>query len=205
MRLYLDLLEQGKPEKRGQYLATLKRQLGHLEQLVEDILDLSRLERHKMNFEFAPVNLNQVLEEVTMAHRVRAEAASLTLRLEAEPGLPLVAGIHDQLIRVITNLVANAINYTITGEVIVSAFLAADAGQICLQVKDTGLGISEDDLPHLFDRFYRGHNVSRSNIPGTGLGLAIVKEIVELHGGRIEVESTEGQGSTFQVWLPMIP
>ncbi|MEJ2748336.1 MAG: sensor histidine kinase, partial [Anaerolineae bacterium] len=73
---------------------------------------------------------------------------------------------------------------------------------VCLEIKDTGMGIGPDDLPHLFERFYRGRNVSQGNIPGTGLGLAIVKEIVELHRGHIEVTSQPGQGTTFQVRLP---
>jgi signal transduction histidine kinase len=117
-------------------------------------------------------------------------------------GLPLVHGAADQLMQVVTNLVANALNYTVAGRVSVSTRYIED--QVCLQVRDTGVGIAPGDMPHLFERFYRGRNVSRSIHPGTGLGLAIVKEIVDTHQGRIEVESQPGIGTTFSVYLPAV-
>ena len=100
----------------------------------------------------------------------------------------------------ITNLIANAINYTQRGQIQVQTYQRAD--RVCVEVRDTGLGIDPDDIPHLFDRFYRGQQATRSKIRGTGLGLAIVKEIVDLHRGTITVDSTVGQGSTFGVVLP---
>jgi signal transduction histidine kinase len=102
---------------------------------------------------------------------------------------------------VVTNLVINALNYTPAGEVRVSTCQAA--AEACLQVADTGIGIDPDDVPNIFDRFYRGRGSQRSETPGTGLGLAIVKEIVDLHNGRIEVNSRVKQGTTFKVWLPL--
>ena len=79
-----------------------------------------------------------------------------------------------------------------------------DGARVGVQVTDTGIGIAPEDLPHVFDRFYRGRQVAQSTIPGTGLGLAIVKEIIEAHGGTVEVESQLGVGSTFRLWLPAI-
>jgi len=110
-----------------------------------------------------------------------------------------VRGAPNQLAQVITNLVANAINYTPAGEVSVSA--DQRHGQVCLEVSDTGSGIDPDDLPHLFERFYRGRGAR--SVRGTGLGLAIVKEIVDLHGGAIAIHSEVGVGTTFTVTLPL--
>jgi signal transduction histidine kinase len=101
----------------------------------------------------------------------------------------------------ITNLVTNAIRYAPGGQVKVTT--SHKEGWVCIKVKDTGLGIDSQDTPHIFERFYRGRNVRQSGMHGTGLGLAIVKEIVDFHAGEIEVESKQGKGSTFWVWLPL--
>jgi len=202
LKLHLDLLKHGKQEKRSQYLDVLNEQAARLGQLIEDILDLSRLEMGGHRVQFAPVKLNDLVEQVVDAHQVSAEDAGLLLTFAPADGLPPVTGERNQLAQVITNLIANAINYTSSGRVDVSTSLAEDRKQICLQVKDTGKGIVAVDLPHLFERFYRGTDVGQSDIPGTGLGLAIVKEIVALHEGQIDVESKEGEGTTFGIWLP---
>jgi signal transduction histidine kinase len=97
--------------------------------------------------------------------------------------------------------VINALNYTSAGSVRVT--LRQTEAEACLQIEDTGMGIDPDDLPNIFDRFYRGRRSQRSETPGTGLGLAIVKEIIDLHEGRIEVTSVVKQGTTFKVWLPL--
>jgi signal transduction histidine kinase len=102
----------------------------------------------------------------------------------------------------ITNLVSNAIRYTIAGEVRVKT--VQDHNKVGLIVQDTGVGIEPEDIPHLFERFFRGQNVRQSHIHGTGLGLSIVKEIVDFHGGEIEIQSQVGKGTKFQVWLPEI-
>ncbi len=201
LNLYLNLMEHGKPEKRAYYLTTLKQQAGRLAGLIEDILDLSRLEQESAQVVFSPVDLNEVVGQVVTAHQPRAEAAGLRLTFEPGDDLPAVRGEPGRLMRVVTNLLGNAINYTSEGSVHV-ATQRLD-GHVCLQVRDTGIGIEPEDIPHLFERFYRGRHASQSNIPGTGLGLGIVKEIVDLHGGKIEVSSRVGQGSKFTVWLPL--
>jgi signal transduction histidine kinase len=109
--------------------------------------------------------------------------------------------------QVLDNLIANAIRYTLKGgAVTVSTGRAEteDARWATVTVSDTGIGIPQEEMEHIFDRFYRGERPRRMQIPGTGLGLAIVKEIVDLHGGRVTVESEPGEGSTFTVWLPMV-
>jgi signal transduction histidine kinase len=201
LKLHLDLLERGKPEKREHYLSVLQNQIKRLAQLVEGILDLSRLERDRENVVLQPVNLNALVEQVVITHQPSAEAAGLSLTSDLSPNLPSVLGEPRQIIQVITNLLSNAINYTPEGSVRVST--VRDGRLVCLQVSDTGQGLDPEDMPHLFERFYRGKHTGQSDIPGSGLGLAIVKEIVDLHGGRIEVDSRAGEGSTFRVWLPI--
>jgi len=206
LSMYLDLLERGQPEKRARYMAVLKEQTGRLGQLIEDILNLSRLEiRQGKRGELAPVDLNAVVQQVVAAHWPRAEAANLQLVFQPEAGLLPAQGDVSQLTQVVTNLVANAINYTPAGGSIRCQLSQSSADSdpwLLLTVADTGMGIEPEDLPHLFERFYRGQQAAQSEIPGTGLGLGIVKEIVDWHGGRIEVESEVGVGSTFRVWLP---
>lgn len=202
LKLYAGLLERGKPEKLSQYIAVLKQQASRLAQLVEDILSLSRLEMGKERIAFGPVDLNHVVDEVVTAHQPRAEANNLALTVTLGDDVRLVCGEINQLSQVVTNLVVNALNYTRQGCVRVTTYQLGD--QACLQVEDTGLGIDAADLPHIFDRFYRGKRPKQGDIPGTGLGLAIVKEIVDLHQGRVEVKSAIGLGTMFQVWLPMM-
>ena len=200
--LYLELLEDAPPAKRAEYLEVLKEQSYLLRKLVEDILDLSRLTMGKTKrIEFAAVDLNQLTEQVVIAHWPLAESSGVSLSFDPAEGLPFVQGEKNQLARVITNLVSNAVRYTLQGEVRVRTF-EADL-QVCLEIKDTGIGIAMDDQAHIFERFYRGRQVRQSKIHGTGLGLAIVKEIVDLHEGRISISSEVGKGSTFQIWLPV--
>ena len=201
LKLYADLLERGQPDKQAHYRAVLKQQTQRLSQLVEDILDLSRLEIARQNALFGPVDLSAVIDQVVTAHQARAEVAGLQLSFAAQDDLPPVCGDIHQLTQVMTNLIANALNYTPRGWVRVA--MTAQAGQVCVRVADSGQGIAPDDLPHIFDRFYRGREARQRDIPGTGLGLAIVKEIVELHHGALTVDSRVGEGTTFEVRLPV--
>lgn len=203
LSLYLDLLEHAGPEKQSHYLTILKNQTKRLMQLVEDILNLSRLDMGADALVFSPVDLNALARQVAVAHMPRAQAAGLELFFEPAPDLPPVWGDPNQLAQVITNLVDNAISYTDAGTIKIGTQPLGEKGQASLTVADTGPGIAPQDLAHIFDRFYRGQYASDHNIPGTGLGLAIVKEIVDLHGGTVTVASTENGGTTFMVWLPL--
>lgn len=199
--LYVELMETAPPEKHPAYLKVLQDQSQLLVKLVEDILDLSRLTIGKTRrIEFQDVDLNSVVEQVVTAHVPLADAAGLLLTFEPDLKLPLVRGEPNQLARLINNLVTNAIHYTPAGEVAVRTF--QDERWICLEVSDTGLGIDPEDKPHLFERFYRGQRVRQSKIHGTGLGLAIVKEIIDLHDGRINIDSEVNKGSTFIIRFP---
>lgn len=199
--LYLELLKSAPLERQKRYLDVVKDQSDVLTKLVEDILDLSRLTASKTRpLTFSDVDLNSLVEQVVTAHMAMAESAGLELIFELDPGLPLLRAEQNQIARLITNLLTNAIRYTPEGEVRVKTVYNHD--KIGLIVQDTGIGIEAEDIPHLFERFFRGRNVRQSDIHGTGLGLSIVKEIVDFHGGEIEIESQIGKGTTFKVWLP---
>lgn len=203
LSLYLDLLEQGKPEKQSHYLSVLRKQTNRLTDLISSILNLSRLDLGKSQVTFAPVKLDEITKQVLDAHLLKADEVGLTVTTEWLPDLPSVYGERNQLAQVITNLLSNAINYTPTGHITIQTGYDKTKEQVYLSVIDTGIGISENDKQHLFERFYRGEHASQSTIPGWGLGLAIVKEIVDLHHGAIEINSEPGVGSTFRVWLPV--
>ena len=188
LNMYLELLDGCQPEKRSGYLEVLKGETNRLIDLIESILDLSRLDMYKSKkVKFSEVNINLIVAQVVDVHRPLANSAGIKLAYDLDPDIPNIKGEQNQLARLVTNLLSNAIRYTPEGSVELKTF--NDGNNACLQVIDTGLGIDEEDLPHLFDRFYRGRKVSQSKITGTGLGLAIVREIVEIHEGVIDVKS----------------
>jgi signal transduction histidine kinase len=200
--LYLDLLENAGTEKRTHYLNVLKDQSHLLMKLVEDILDLSRLAvRKDKHLEFTLIDLNHLVSQVVTAIHPLADATGLHLIFEPEPNLPGIQGDSNQLSRLVNNLVANAIHYTPRGWVSIRTRVVE--GSVVLDVRDTGIGIDEEDQQHIFERFYRGRLVRQSKIHGTGLGLAIVKEIAEMHDSIIDVHSEAGKGSTFSVHFPI--
>jgi PAS domain S-box-containing protein len=201
MRLYL--MERGGPDTYAEHIDVLQDQTSRLKSLINSVMDLSRVELSHTRVSLAPVDLNDVVYREVMALETHAEDAGLRLTRTLATNLPLVVGERNQLAQIVSNLVGNSIRYTPRGQVRVETYFDQEREQACLMVTDTGLGIDEDDLPHLFERFYRGRTATKSEIPGTGLGLSIVKEIIELHDGEIEVESKRGKGSTFRVWLPV--
>jgi signal transduction histidine kinase len=204
---YGDLLVRGAvgtlSEEQRKFLEIMSGNTERLIALINDLLDVSRIEAGLGEQQFQPVDLNAVASQVVNAHKPQARAAGLTLITENGDHLPPVQGNHNQLVQVVTNLVANALNYTPAGMVRVRTRLDDGRDQLCLEVEDTGMGIPEEELPRIFERFYRSTGARDSGIQGTGLGLAIVQEIVTLHGGEIEVNSVVGQGSTFRIWLPV--
>ncbi len=203
MSLFAELLERGKPEKKNEYMQVLKTEISQLMRMIEDILDLSRLEVGKLKrTAFSELDLNLLTEQVVAAHCPLAEERGLDLIYEAGEDLPVIYGEQNQIARVLTNLLSNAIRYTEEGYVKVKTY-GGDEGA-WIEVKDTGMGIDEADFPHIFERFYRGQKVSQSKIMGSGLGLAIVKEIIDLHEGKIDWDSIDGEGSTFRVWFPEV-
>jgi signal transduction histidine kinase len=204
LNMRIDLLERATPDKREKYIADLKLRAVQLKTLVDDVLDISRLDvQEAPKMRFAPVDLNQVVEQALVIYQPLAEESDLHLLFEPLPTLPPVAGEYNQLSRLVTNLIANAINYTDTGEIRICTGLSEIQQRGYIAVQDTGRGIDEQDVPHLFKRFYRGKQTDTQTAPGTGLGLSIVDEIARLHGGEVTLESQLGVGSTFTVSLPL--
>lgn len=203
LNLYLDLLEKGSNDRHDFYMSVVRKQVSRLQQLLSDILDLSRLEIGTSRLEMTAVSLNSIIDPIVAAYQPSLLASGLDLKFDLAENLPQVWGERNQLSQVITNLISNSINYTPKGSIKISTFLDTERQQAALQIADTGIGISPEDRQHLFDRFYRGQRVSQLNIPGTGLGLAIVQEIVSIHNGTIDLESSPGKGATFTVWLPL--
>jgi two-component system OmpR family sensor kinase len=176
-------------------------ELGRMGRLVSDLLTLSRLDSTSP-MSFANIDAGQMLCDVGRQMAPVAEGRQVRLNVDVEGPVPVHAD-ADKLKQVILNLVDNALRYTPEeGEVLLSASLDPAGGVARITVSDTGPGIAPDDLPHIFDRFYRA-DPSRARATGNaGLGLAIARAIVEAHGGRIEVQSAPGEGATFRVVLP---
>ena len=181
------------------YLQSIHSSSTHLLQLVNSVLDMSRIEAGKLELVREPVALAPLVEECLESARALAERKALRIDGDLAPGLPEADADRTKLKQVLLNLLSNAVKFTAAGRVLVRVRAEADA--LHVMVADTGSGISEDDLPRLFEPFTRIENTARST-DGTGLGLMLSKRFVELHGGRIWVESREGQGSTFHFTLP---
>ncbi|HZY42198.1 MAG TPA: PAS domain S-box protein, partial [Anaerolineae bacterium] len=204
IKLYLNLLERGKPEKRDAYLQTLHRETARLNQLIEDLLDISRLDMGKTAVNLVTADLNRIVQDMLPDWQAQAAACRLTLTFDPQPDLPL-ARLDPVLLRqALGNVFANALNYTPAGCVIqCRTDMGVDVGQgwVTLAVRDSGPGMEPEEQLRIFERFYRGRAARNYKVPGTGLGLAICKEIMTRLGGRITVESRPGWGSVFVVWL----
>lgn len=204
MNTHLYLLKRD-PATAEQRVELLERITARMSRLVEDLLDLSRFENGIIKLHQRTLILQTLLLDVVELQQAEAEMKELTLQtdLEAEPLHVYVD--PERILQVVTNLVNNAINYTPAGGTItLRAYSQGDGDTInaIIAVQDSGEGISDDALPHIFQPFYR---VSAGNIHGTGLGLSIVQEIIGAHEGEVTVESEIGQGSTFYVQLPLLP
>jgi len=202
---YTDLLYGGAVgplnDNQEHFLSVIKNNTDRLIALINDLLDISRIETGRVRFEPAPVKIGEVIADVVEAMAARAQGRGLTLSYEVDAGLPEVMGDRGRLYQVLTNLVGNAINYTPDGSVTVEATIVGMAVQV--SVRDTGVGIDPEDIGRVFDRFYRANDPVVQEASGTGLGLPIVKMFVEMHGGRVWVDSEKGRGSAFTFILPI--
>ncbi|NTU62769.1 MAG: GAF domain-containing sensor histidine kinase [Chloroflexi bacterium] len=204
VKLYLQLLARGRPEKREEYQRTLQRETLRLETLIEDLLDLSRLNSRATSFHFEPTNINYLLVELIQDRAAMAAERGLIFDCQLAADLPLTMIDPSRFTQVMSNLTTNAINYTPAGGVITLTTAIKqedDSDWVTFTVCDTGRGISPQEMLHLFERFYRGEASQKSTTHGTGLGLAICKQLVEQMGGHITVESELGVGAAFTVWL----
>ncbi|MDJ1183013.1 ATP-binding protein [Roseofilum casamattae] len=169
--------------------------------LINDVLDLAKMEAGKVDWKDEEVVIEELIERATVATAALFSQTSTRLAIEVEPELPAIRGDLDKLIQVVINLISNAVKFTENGTVTCQATRRGDS--IIIQVIDTGIGMKEDDLPHVFEKFKQVGDSLTDKPKGTGLGLPICKEIIEHHGGHIWAESQLGVGSTFAFWLPM--
>jgi PAS domain S-box-containing protein len=204
IRLYLDLVDRGKAGRIKDYLDALNRESARLQDLIERLLLISRLDLGEITPDLKYVNLNELVRTLIEDRKALFRHHGLTL-IYRTTELPKIRVDPKLIEQVLTNLLTNALNYTPEGgRVNVSTALLnrANVPWVTLAVEDTGVGIAPEEQAILFERFQRGEASTNLNVPGTGLGLAISREIVELHNGKITLESQVGEGSTFTVWLP---
>jgi signal transduction histidine kinase len=198
--LILDNIYGEAPEKMRAVLERVQRNGRHLLGLINDVLDLSKIEAGQLTLALNDYSLKDVVHSVFSAVESLATAKRLALKIEVPAALPPAHGDEHRITQVLLNLVGNAIKFTETGEVTINA--SAQNGSFTVAVRDTGPGIAKADQTKIFEEFQQADNSATRKKGGTGLGLAISKRIVELHGGRIWVESKEGHGSVFSFTLP---
>ena len=185
--------------QREQYLGVALRQSEHLATLIDELFELAKLDFKGVELQREPFCLADLASDVMHKFQLDAQARQVTLAVEAAPGLPWVDADLSLIERVLDNLVGNALRHTPPGGCVSLRATAAD-GAVRAEVCDTGCGIAAADLPHIFDRFYRGRDGKGSG--STGLGLAITKRILELHGVCVQVDSRAGEGACFGFSLP---
>ncbi len=187
------------------FLGDIESEVDRLTAMVNDLLDLSKIESEFDRQVYETVDLGLLIREVCEIFSVRAKKSAIKLQHQVEVRFPFVLGNEDQLRRVLDNLIINALNYTPeNGTVELRLNLAPNTGWLHLEVEDTGRGIAARHIPHIFERFYRIDQTRPLNgrPSGTGLGLAIVQSIIEAHHGTVSVKSAPGEGTTFTIELP---
>jgi signal transduction histidine kinase len=188
-------------KRKLEFIETIHREAVRLGQMINDFLDLARLESGRTHMAQEPINMSEVISETLAMLQPQAAERQVSISLQTPETLPPLIGDRDRLKQVMVNLVSNAVKYNREeGRVDIEAKVGED--ELSVAVRDTGKGIAEEDLPHIFEKFYRVDD-SEQQTKGTGLGLSIAKHIIEVHGGTISVQSVRGQGSTFSFTLPL--
>ncbi len=212
LALVVETLQDGALDDRPaaqRFLTHMESEVAALIQMVEELLELARIESGKAPLDRAPATVAQLIAAPVERLRPQAERKEIALSVTLAPDLPHVYADAQRIHQVVGNLIHNAIKFTPEGGTIAVSARGGDAGEVVIAVSDTGSGIPADDLPRIFERFYKVERARSKEharpAGGTGLGLAIAKHIVQSHGGRIWVESVEGKGSTFYFSLPAAP
>ena len=206
LRTFTELQREGEIEEgqRQEFLARSTQQINRLEWMSTNLLDLSRIDAGIFPMDVRSGDLREPVRAVVEAHSEQAGERGVSLMFEVPSAPVMLRFDRERIVQLLTNLVGNALKFTPRGgEVVVD--LVDRPEEAMVEVRDSGPGIPESDLPLIFDRFFRGTNVGDARASGSGLGLAIARSIVEMHGGSIGVSSTLGEGATFTVRLPRLP
>lgn len=192
-------------ERRNRLLSIMNNESDRLARLINDILDLTKIEAGKLSWHISSVSLREIIHSSVASIRSLADNKSLSIVIQAPDSLPRFYGDRDRLVQVITNVLSNAIKFTPQGGMITVNARREDVPrpQIEVRITDTGVGIPKQDLELIFEKFQRSGDILTPHSEGTGLGLAITKQIIEYHGGRIWAESTLGVGSTLIFTFPL--
>ncbi|USG66201.1 cell wall metabolism sensor histidine kinase WalK [Brevibacillus ruminantium] len=203
MQGFLEALQDGlveEEEARQKYYAVMYSETLHITRLVDDLMDLMKLENNELALAKFPIDVGGVIDKVVLAFRPEAEEKGVEILVEMPEKLPKVYADKDRIAQIMKNLVKNAIKFTDEGTIRLSA--RSEAEWVEISVADSGVGISADDQERIWERFFKVDRGRSKKNKGTGLGLAIVKELVELHDGEVTLTSEPGKGSTFSVRLP---
>lgn len=188
-------------EEKEQYLQIIQQEANRLSNLVNDLFELSKMEEGKIEFNFELVDLVEVVEDALKKSKIKAKEKGLQLDFNRFNNIPNIHADGLRMEQIVINLIENSIKYTEKGSVKVT--LSKELNTVFLLIEDTGIGIPEEDIPFLFERFYRVEKSRSRDFGGTGLGLAIVKQLVELQGGAIKVLSKVGKGTCFELTFPI--
>lgn len=202
---YAETLLDGKVDNENtakEFMNIIYQDSNRLANLIDDLLDLSKIESGKIKMEFEPLEISPIINRCVNVLEKSARDKSISIKIDIPPCLPKILGDHKRLLQVFLNLLDNAIKYTpANGSIKIIA--SGKEREVQVDIADTGIGISEKDLPRIFERFYRVDKARSRELGGTGLGLSIVKHIIQAHSGQVWVQSKPGIGSTFSFVLPI--
>ncbi len=201
IRGWLEAAQDGVATPDDAFIASLHEEAVLLQHVIDDLQDLAAADAGELRVHPEPLGAAELLGQVAAAHRARAEAAGVTVTTDVPSGHRLTAD-PVRLRQAVGNLVSNAVRHTPPGGAVRVTCRPGPAGESVIEVADSGTGIPADDLPHVFDRFWRAEKSRSRRTGGSGLGLAIVRKLAEAHGGTADVRSTVGQGSVFTLRLP---
>ena len=204
VKSYTETLLDGAMEEEDlakEFLTIINSEADRMAFLVRDLLQLTRFDNKQVRLDMTEIEMNDFLSMTVRQNKIHAEAKNQQLSFEPYPHMVVVHGDRDRVGQVVNNIVTNAIKYSLE-QATIRIFITEDDQFFKINVKDTGMGISREDLPRIFERFYRVDKARSRAMGGTGLGLAIAKEIMETHGGKLTAESEYGKGTTMTMWFP---
>ena len=205
VRLFAETLELGRvpsEDKAHQYYRVINKESQRLTQLINNILDFSRIEAGRKEYRFAPTDVGRIVTEVIEAYRFQIEQQGFALEVAIADDLPEVNADKEAIAQALLNLVNNAIKYS-RDEKYLRLQVRRDGDRVLISVTDRGIGVAKGEHKKIFEKFYRAENSLVHDTKGSGLGLALVQHIMQAHGGTVEVESAPGKGSTFTLVLPI--